>query len=46
MRKLLLIDDDERLAEPLQQYFAKFDLALDSEIHPIEAIERIKQHKL
>ena len=43
MRKLLLIDDDERLAEPLQQYFAKFEMSLDNETHPLQAIERIKQ---
>jgi len=43
MRKLLLIDDDERLAEPLQQYFAKFELSLENETHPLQAIERIKQ---
>ncbi len=43
MRKLLLIDDDERLAEPLQQYFAKFEMSLDNETNPLQAIERIKQ---
>lgn len=43
MRKLLLIDDDERLAEPLQQYFAKFDLSLQSETHPLQGIERIRR---
>ena len=44
MRKLLLIDDDERLAEPLQQYFAKFDMSLDHETHPLTAIEHLKRH--
>jgi len=44
MRKLLLIDDDERLAEPLRQYFAKFDMSLDNETHPLQAIEHIKRH--
>ena len=43
MRKLLLIDDDERLAEPLQQYFAKFEMDLDNDTNPLEAIERIKR---
>ena len=42
MRHLLLIDDDERLGEALQQYFAKFDLALQSETQPLRGIERIK----
>ncbi len=44
MRKLLLIDDDERLAESLRQYFAKFELELDNETHPLKAIELIKLH--
>ncbi len=42
MRKLLLIDDDEKLAEPLREYFARFDLSLDSETRPLKAIERIR----
>jgi OmpR family response regulator RpaB len=45
MRKLLLIDDDERLAEPLQQYFARFDMSLQSETHPLQGIERIRREK-
>ncbi len=43
MRKLLLVDDDEKLAEPLQLYFSKFDLSLDNETSPLDAIERIKR---
>jgi len=43
MRKLLLIDDDERLAGPLQQYFAKFELSLDNETDPLRAIDKIRQ---
>ena len=43
MRNLLLIDDDERLAESLRQYFARFDLALQSETHPLQGIELIKR---
>jgi len=43
MRQLILIDDDERLAEPLQQYFAKFEMSLRHETHPLKAIERIKR---
>ena len=42
MRKLLLIDDDEGLAEPLQAYFARFELSLESEKHPLEGIEKIR----
>lgn len=43
MHRLLLIDDDEKLAEPLRQYFSRYDLCLDNEIHPLSAIERIRQ---
>ncbi len=43
MRKLLLIDDDERLAQPLQQYFARFDMSLDGETHPLVALERLRR---
>jgi len=42
MRKLLLIDDDEKLAEPLKQYFARYELALESEIYPLQAIEKLR----
>jgi OmpR family response regulator RpaB len=45
MRKILLIDDDDKLAQPLQQYFARFDLSLSNETHPLSAIERI-QHEV
>ena len=41
MPKILLIDDDEKLAGPLQQYFARFDLSLSNEINPLSAIKRI-----
>jgi two-component system OmpR family response regulator len=43
MKQLLLIDDDEKLAEPLQAYFARFDVSLTSETQPLQAIERIKR---
>ena len=42
MRRLLLIDDDEKLAEPLQEYFRRFELALDSETRPLKGIERLR----
>jgi len=42
MRKLLLIDDDEKLAEPLRQYFTRFDMELDNETSPLKAIERVR----
>ena len=43
MRKLLLVDDDEKLAQPLRQYFSRFDFSLDSETRPLDALERIKR---
>ena len=42
MRKLLLVDDDEKLAQPLSEYFSRFDFSLDSETRPLEALERLK----
>jgi OmpR family response regulator RpaB len=42
MRKILLIDDDDRLANSLRAYFARFDLSLDSEPRPLQAIERVQ----
>jgi len=38
MRRILLIDDDERLAGPLEDYFKRFDLALHSATHPAEGL--------
>ncbi len=45
MRRLLLIDDDEKLAAPLQQYFARFDLELEHETHPLRGIERLRERE-
>ncbi len=42
MHNLLLIDDDEQLAEPLRQYFARFELDLQHETRPLAGIERIR----
>jgi two-component system OmpR family response regulator len=42
MRKILLIDDDEKLADSLRAYFARFDLSLDSETRPLQGIERVE----
>ncbi len=44
-RKLLIIDDDEKLAEPLQIYMARFDFTLENETQPIAALERIRQER-
>jgi len=45
MKKLLLIDDDEKLAEPLQVYFLRFDLELESETLPLQAIDRLQRER-
>ncbi len=45
MIKLLLIDDDEMLAEPLQVYFSRFDLELESESLPLQAIDRLQRER-
>ena len=45
MKKLLLIDDDEKLAEPLQVYFSRFDLELESETLPLQAIDRLQRDR-
>ncbi len=42
-RKLLIIDDDEKLAEPLQLYLSRFEFTLDSETNPLDAIARLNQ---
>jgi OmpR family response regulator RpaB len=41
MHRLLLIDDDERLAPLLASYFQRFDLALESVTDPLEGLGRI-----
>lgn len=46
MKKLLLIDDDELLAEPLKEYFKQYDLELLGETHPLQALEYIKKHSI
>ena len=43
MHKLLLIDDDEKLAGPLSEYFARFDLTLENITNPIQGIARLQQ---
>ena len=45
MRNILLIDDDEALAPPLQRYFDRFELKLLSETDPLSAIERLKRER-
>jgi two-component system OmpR family response regulator len=45
MKRLLLIDDDEKLAGPLQVYFSRFDLALENETQPLRAIDRLQHER-
>ncbi|MEM7563107.1 MAG: response regulator transcription factor [Pseudomonadota bacterium] len=42
MANLLIIDDDEKLAAPLQQYFSRFEMSLSHEINPLRGIDRLK----
>jgi OmpR family response regulator RpaB len=41
MKKILLIDDDERLAPPLAEYFLRYDLELHNATHPQQGLEQI-----
>jgi len=41
MQSILLIDDDKQLAELLSQYFARFDIELDSATKPSEGLEKL-----
>ncbi len=45
MHRVLLIDDDEKLAEPLKRYFARFDLVIEHETHPLRGIERLRERE-
>jgi two-component system, OmpR family, response regulator len=45
MKKLLLIDDDEKLAAPLKVYLGQFDFELSSETHPLKALELLTDHQ-
>ena len=42
---MLLIDDDEKLAQPLQVYFSRFELELESETLPLQAIDRLQRER-
>ncbi len=42
MHKILLIDDDEALVNPLTEYLSRFDFALSAENHPQEGLARLK----
>ncbi|MEE9302434.1 MAG: response regulator transcription factor [Thiotrichaceae bacterium] len=44
MHTILLIDDDERLASLLTEYFLRYDLELHSELHPKAGLKRLTDH--
>ena len=46
MQTVLLIDDDEKLAVPLQQYFSRFNLHMDYANHPVVGLEKLQQGKV
>ena len=41
MPQILLIDDDERLAPPLAEYFERFGLTLSNATHPADGLARL-----
>lgn len=43
MHKILCIDDDERLADLLRQYFLRYELDLDSAARPSDGFSKLKQ---
>ncbi len=43
MASVLIIDDDERLAAPLTEYFRRFDLDLISAVHPGDGLALLKE---
>lgn len=46
MHTILLIDDDERLASLLSEFFSRYDLHLMSETHPLNGIERLSKESV
>ena len=43
MARILLIDDDQALGEPLAAYFARFELQLEQALRPSEGLARLRQ---
>lgn len=43
MTRILLIDDDQGLAPPLREYFARFDLELRSAQHPNDGLRQLRE---
>jgi OmpR family response regulator RpaB len=45
MQTILLIDDDERLANLLEDYFSRYALKLISVTHPMQGIQLVQENK-
>ena len=45
MHRLLLLDDDEALSQPLALYLQRFDFELEAVTRPSEALQRLKQQR-
>ncbi|HYF42664.1 MAG TPA: response regulator transcription factor [Ramlibacter sp.] len=43
MPRILLIDDDAQLGEPLAAYFARFELQLEQALRPSDGLARLRQ---
>jgi OmpR family response regulator RpaB len=43
MTRVLLIDDDEKLAAPLAEYFARFDMTLTAVTHPRLGLQKLEE---
>ena len=46
MKKLLLIDDDEKLAAPLKVFFSQYGFELLSQTNPLEALEWLQNERV
>jgi OmpR family response regulator RpaB len=46
IKKLLLIDDDERLAQPLRTFFKQYDFELINHIDPLQGLEWLKSNQV
>jgi len=45
MHRILLIDDDERLAPPLEAYLQRFDMKLDSATRPSQGLAKLRAER-
>ena len=45
MNRVLLVDDDERMAPPLTEYFSRFSIELESTPSPLDALKRLQDER-